>query len=413
MSYPPAPLMRLGVISACLLGCAVLWATLPMPSAGQSSLPKINSKIGTLRGKIGRKKGTEHVLASDIASYTRRINHLQVRISSLGRRETIIEADLARKRAELEEIQKQLRAERARLLRLRTRLVVARKALAQRLVELYRSDQPDLVTVVLQSDGFAELLERGEFMRRISDSDRKIVLIVRAAKRDSEASAARLGDLEKRQQTVTAAIFRRREEVRQVRDALIGTRVGYAHTRNDKAHALVKVRSERQNLEGHLTALVSEQRKIQAKLASVAQQAQGGSTRALPAGPIKGGSGQLIWPVNGPVTSPFCERRAWEACHPGMDIGVPSGTPVRAAAAGNVVLTQSAGASGGYGNFMCIQHTASMSTCYAHLSSFSASGHVSQGQVIAISGCTGRCYGPHLHFEVRINGAVTNPMNYL
>src|SRR4051812_2372799 len=415
MSYSPAPLMRLGVISACLLGCAVLWASLPMPSAGQSSLPKLNDKIGATRAKIGRKKGTEHVLASDIASYTRRINHLQVRISTLGRRETILEADLARKRAELEQIQKQLRAERARLLRLRARLVVSRRALAQRLVELSRSDQRDLVTVVLKSDGFAELLEQGEFLRRISDSDRKIVLVVRAAKRDSEASAQRLGDLERRQQEVTAAIFHRREEVRQVRDDLVGTRVGYANTRADKQHALVKVRSDRQNLEGHLTALVSEQRKIQAKLAAVAQQAQGGSTRALPAGPIKGGSGQLIWPVNGPITSPFCERRAWEACHPGMAIGVPSGTPIRAAAGGKVVLTQGAGASGGYGNFTCIQHTASMSTCYAHQSSIGVhvGESVSQGQVIGVSGCTGRCYGPHLHFEVRINGAVTNPMNYL
>src|SRR3954471_20935620 len=137
MSYSPRPLMRLGVISACLLGCAVLWAALPLPSAGQSSLPTLNKKIGATRSKIGRKKGTEHVLASDIASYTRRINHLQVRISTLGRRETILEADLARKRAELEQIQKQLRTERARLIRLRARLVVARRALAQRLARAF------------------------------------------------------------------------------------------------------------------------------------------------------------------------------------------------------------------------------------------------------------------------------------
>src|SRR3954447_15875252 len=118
--------MRLRVLLACasLLGCALLWAGSPLPSSGQS-LNSVEGKIEHTRGKIGRKKGTEHVLASDIASYSRRINHLQVRISSLGRRETIIEADLARKRAELEEIQKQLRAERARLLRLRARFAVA------------------------------------------------------------------------------------------------------------------------------------------------------------------------------------------------------------------------------------------------------------------------------------------------
>ena len=133
------------------------------------------------------------------------------------------------------------------------------------------------------------------------------------------------------------------------------------------------------------------------------------------AGPVKQGSGGLIWPVNGPITSPFCESRAWEACHPGIDIGVPAGTPIRAAAAGKVVLLQPAAASGGYGNFTCIQHTASLSTCYAHQSRFNTFGGatVSQGQVIGFVGCTGRCFGPHLHFETRVNGHVVNPMNYL
>jgi murein DD-endopeptidase MepM/ murein hydrolase activator NlpD len=79
------------------------------------------------------------------------------------------------------------------------------------------------------------------------------------------------------------------------------------------------------------------------------------------------------------------------------------------------VLMQPESASGGYGNFTCIQHSASMSTCYAHQSSFATSmgANVSQGQVIGYTGCTGRCFGPHLHFEVRINGSVVNPMNYL
>jgi peptidoglycan DL-endopeptidase CwlO len=94
---------------------------------------------------------------------------------------------------------------------------------------------------------------------------------------------------------------------------------------------------------------------------------------------------------------------------------VPAGTPIRAAAAGKVVLMQSAGASGGYGNFTCVAHSGSMSTCYAHQSRFATSlgASVSQGQVIGYVGCTGLCFGDHLHFEVRINGAVTNPLNYL
>src|SRR3954469_6004216 len=144
--------MRVRVLLGCLFCCALLWAGLPLPTSGQS-LSKIEGKIEATRGKIGRKKGTEHVLASDIAAYSRRINRLQSRISTLGRRETVLQTDLDRKRAELLVIQAKLRAERARLVRLRARLIVARKALARRLLELYRSDEPDLVTVVLQADG--------------------------------------------------------------------------------------------------------------------------------------------------------------------------------------------------------------------------------------------------------------------
>lgn len=123
----------------------------------------------------------------------------------------------------------------------------------------------------------------------------------------------------------------------------------------------------------------------------------------------------MIWPVTGPITSPFCERRSYEACHPGIDIGVPEGTPIHAAAAGRVVLMQPTSASGGYGNYTCIQHTATLSSCYAHQSRFgtTAGASVSQGQVIGFVGNTGHSFGAHLHWEVRINGAITNPLNYV
>src|SRR5215210_6977368 len=122
------------------------------------------------------------------------------------------------------------------------------------------------------------------------------------------------------------------------------------------------------------------------------------------------GTGKLIWPARGPITSPFGQR--WGRLHAGIDIGVPSGTPVRAADTGRVVLS---GPSGGYGNYMCIQHTRTLSTCYAHNSRLGArkGDRVRQGQVIARSGNTGNSTGPHLHFETRINGKPVNPMRFL
>jgi murein DD-endopeptidase MepM/ murein hydrolase activator NlpD len=402
--------MRLRILLGGAVLPLVLWALLPVLSQGASPngrLQDLEHKIEATQGKIGRKKGTERLLTTQISSYTARIDRLQGRIGSLQRTQATAQADLNAKRAELSSIQTDLRSERRRLVRLRARLVQARRALAQRLVELYQADKPDLVTVIMSSKGFADLLERGEFMQRISEQDQHIIRLVRDAKADATATAQRLDRLERRQQRVTQIVQQRRDEIAGAKQSLIDTRVGLDGTRADKAHALSSVRTERRQLEGNLSGLKQEQAKITATL----QQAQGG----LPAGPIKHGDGSLIWPVNGPITSQFCERRAWEACHPGIDIGVPAGTPIRAAAAGKVVLMQSAGASGGYGNFTCVQHTSTMSTCYAHQSRFATSlgASVAQGQVIGYSGCTGLCFGDHLHFEVRINGAVTNPLNYL
>jgi murein DD-endopeptidase MepM/ murein hydrolase activator NlpD len=114
--------------------------------------------------------------------------------------------------------------------------------------------------------------------------------------------------------------------------------------------------------------------------------------------------------VSGPVVSPFGMR--WGRLHAGVDIAVGSGTAIRAAAGGRVVLM---GWVGGYGNYTCIQHSGSLSTCYAHQSSFATSNHASvgQGQVIGYVGCTGHCFGDHLHFETRSGGSPVDPMGYL
>ena len=402
--------MRIRLLIAAAALPFALWALLPLPSDGASPSSRLNDvqkKIQTTQGKIGRRKGTERVLTTQISAYNARIGTLQARIGRLERRQAQVQADLDSKRAELNRLQDQLRSERRRLVRLRKRLGVARRALAQRLVELYQADTPDLVTVILNANGFADLLERGDFMQRVSEQDQRIISIVKSARADATATEARLQTFERRQRRVTAIVLSNRNQIAGFKQNLIDTRVGLDGTRSDKQHALVSVRSERQHLEGALSSLKAEQAKIQSTL----QKAAG----TLPAGAIKRGNGSMIWPVNGPITSPFCERRAWEACHPGIDIGVPSGTPIRAAASGKVTLMQSVGASGGYGNYTCVSHTSSLSTCYAHQSRFATSlgASVSQGQVIGYSGCTGLCFGAHLHFEVRINGVVTNPLNYL
>ncbi len=400
--------MRLRLLLLALVAPVALWAVLPVLSSADDPSPgRIQKQIDRKQSLIGGHKAHERVLTSDISQYTDRIHALEQDIGRLADRQHKLQTSLDAKRTELAAVQAKLRSERARLARLRARLLVVRRTLANRLVELYKADRPDIVTVVLNSNGFEDLLERTEFMHRISQQDSHIMDVVRTAKADATATEARLSGLEQTEARVAAQVQRQRDEVSTVRVGLVVRQDNVQTARQRKTALLHSSRNRRHALEDDVENLRAAQRKIEAKLA--------GFSGSLPAGPIRGGSGGLIWPVNGPITSPFCESRAWESCHPGIDIGVPSGTPIRAAADGKVVLMQPESASGGYGNFTCIQHTASLSTCYAHQSRFGTSmgASVHQGQVIGYTGCTGRCFGPHLHFETRINGRVVNPMSYL
>jgi murein DD-endopeptidase MepM/ murein hydrolase activator NlpD len=161
----------------------------------------------------------------------------------------------------------------------------------------------------------------------------------------------------------------------------------------------MQVRKQQDHFEGDLSEI---SQKIAEQLAA--------NTGALPAGPVRAGSGMFIWPVNGPVVSGFGMR--WGQMHEGIDIAVPTGTQMRAAASGTVSI---AGSAGGYGNYTCIDHGGSLSTCYAHQEQIlvSSGQQVAQAQVIGISDCTGHCLGPHLHFEVRVNGQAVDPLGYL
>ncbi|HEX8158180.1 MAG TPA: peptidoglycan DD-metalloendopeptidase family protein [Solirubrobacteraceae bacterium] len=402
--------MRARVLLATIALPLVLWAVLPLSSSGQSKqqeLDRLQNRIDRARERIGRKKGTERVLTSQIAGYSRRIHRLQGKISRLDNRQQVIQSDLDAKRAELERLRTDLRTERARLVRLRKRFDQTRAMLRVRLIEIYKAEPPDLVTVILNSDGFADLLERSEFIKRISDQDRKIVVLVHDAKLDSVASEQRLNRLERRQQTVTEIVQQRRDEIAGVKYELIGTRVGYARTKAGKAAALSKVRADRHDLQEHVDSLEAASSKIAQQLNAL-QPANAGDL------PIRQGSGSMIWPVNGPISGAFGEQRPGHI-HAGIDIAAGEGTPIHAADNGKVVLMQGVGASGGYGNYTCVQHTGSLATCYAHQSRFGTSmgASVSKGQVIGYVGNTGHSFGAHLHFEVRVNGTPVNPLGYL
>jgi peptidoglycan DL-endopeptidase CwlO len=373
-----------------------LAAYLALPLPGLSA--PLKQRIEKKRDQIAAALHKEGVLSTTIQQFSNRIEALQGEINATERRLERAQASLDRQQAELLEVRDRLEQARDRLERLRRELDRARRVLATRLVEIYKSDSPDALTVVLESDGFADLLERAEFLERISEQDRHITDRVRDLRDQAQEQAVRLAELEELEQRAAERIMAERDQIAAAQSQLVSSRDQLAAARADKRGALAQVRDSRIALEGDLSALEAEQARVQAALASRA------------AGPLVQGSGQLVWPVNGPVVSPYGMR--WGRLHAGVDIAAGSGTPIRAAAGGRVVLM---GWVGGYGNYTCIQHTGSLSTCYAHQSSFATSNgaSVGQGQVIGYVGCTGHCFGNHLHFETRTGGSPVDPMGYL
>jgi murein DD-endopeptidase MepM/ murein hydrolase activator NlpD len=375
-----------------------LCAYLVLPLPGLSA--PLSDRIEKKRAEVEHAEQKEGVLTTSIQSFSNRIDSLQGEIQATQDRLDRAQSSLDRQKNELLEVRDRLEVARDRLARLRSELATARRLLAARLVEIYKSDTPDALTVVLEADGFEDLLERTAFLERISDQDREITDRVRGLRDQAEDQAVELAELEEREQLAAERILRERDQIASAQGQLVSSRDQLASARADKRGALAQVRSQKQDAMEDLASLEAEQARV------------AGALQGAPAlGPVQQGSGQLIWPVSGPITGVFGEQRPGHL-HAGVDIAAPEGTPIRAADSGRVAI---AGWVGGYGNYTCVQHTASMSTCYGHQSRFGTStgASVQQGQVIGYVGNTGNSFGAHLHFEVRINGSPVDPMGYL
>lgn len=367
---------------ALLILSVVLLVGLGASAYGQN----LESELQRERGKLDRVQERNGVLTTTIQGLSRRIESLSAQVNELRSREAQVQR-------ELDDAQARLDAALRLLAKLRGRLDRATKALSERLVEIYKGGEPDTLSVLLNADGYDDLVTRSEYLTRINDS--------------SEALVSRVRDLcDQTEATV--------ETVQSERDQIATRRATLARTRGD----LERRQSELSAARGRNRAVLAEVRSLEDDVSDrveklqdkIAAQLQAAAGPTIAPGPIKGGANGLIWPVNGTITSPFGPR--WGSFHPGLDIGAPMGTPIRSAKAGTVVI---AGPNGGYGNFICLEHGGALSTCYAHQSSLATSvgNTVAQGQVIGYVGSTGFSTGPHLHFEVRIDGTAQDPLAYL
>ncbi|MFN8215107.1 MAG: peptidoglycan DD-metalloendopeptidase family protein [Solirubrobacterales bacterium] len=345
-------------------------------------------------------------MTSTLARYRERIGDLEGQVARLRAREVAVREALAAKQAQLDRATAQLDRARQRLAVARSHLKRSLVVLRERLVAIYESGQPDLVSVLLASSDYSDLATRSEYLTRIREADEGVVERVRDLRDEVRQTVEGLREARLTIETARDTIARHETTLVAAREAAEAHQAQLVSVRASRERALTRV-------EHHVDRFGSRVQAIQQQIAE--QINQSSSSAPLAAGPPAPGSASsgLAWPVQGVLTSGFGPR--WGSFHPGIDIGVAEGTPIHAAASGTVVLLQSEAESGGYGNYTCVDHGGGLSTCYAHQTSFatSAGATVVQGEVIGYVGNTGFSTGPHLHFEVRVGGEPQDPMAYL
>ena len=366
---------------------------------------QIDSRIASLQDRLATQKQHERALRSEVDDYTSRIRALEARVGDVSLHLQTLQEDLSLHQRRLDALNALFQAQSRRLTMLHVEYRRSLAVLNRRIVDIYESDDPTTLDVLLGARSVQDAIDKVQYLADIGEQDRTVSNQVAYAKAQVAAARRKTMRLRATVESETAVIRARAAQTQAVRDELVGARNDLSSSKQEKLTDLSTLTASERASAEEIDAL-------QAASARIAAQIRAAQARNSPsAGPTQTPSNAgLIWPVQGPVTSPFGWR--WGRMHEGIDIGVGYGTPIHAAAGGVVIYC---GWEEGYGNFVVIDHGGNLATAYGHQSSIAVvcGQQVAQGQVIGYSGCTGHCTGPHVHFEVRIDGNPVDPMGYL
>ncbi len=350
--------------------------------AARTEASEIGRRVTAARDRLSEAIALYHAAASRVEKTAAQVDDTQERVSELETEQAALEAALARIELELSATQGRLE-EQAILMYMEASVVPSLNFLAQETVADAAAALTYAGDIYARDDSvFAsfEILQREETRQREELLGRKA---------EAEAELSRLQELQ-------AELEAERAEAERIR----------ADAEAEAAEVeslLAEINASIAAAEEHKDGLEADARALEEEIAS--RQDSGGDQ-----------PGVLAWPIRGRVTSPFGYRIhpifGTRRLHTGIDIDADSGDPIRAAESGRVILAETYG---GYGRAVVIDHGGGMATLYAHQSSLAVSvgDVVERGEVIGYVGCSGFCTGPHLHFEVRINGQFVDPMDYL
>jgi peptidoglycan hydrolase CwlO-like protein len=213
---------------------------------------------GDLQSQISADQSAAQSLRAEIAAQTSEIQSTAGGLAAAQRRLSALQGQLDQREYQLRAVQRRLLAARLALVALENRLRRASAALAANLVDAYETGRPNLVTVVLQSQGFSQLLEQMSFLSKIGDQDAQVVRFTRAARRQVFAEVARLGTLEERDRTLTDQIRLARNQVAALEGALLSREIALQRARSGDRSRLAALNDQLGRLEARAAALAAQ-----------------------------------------------------------------------------------------------------------------------------------------------------------
>lgn len=393
-----------------VLGLLLCFLALSIPAFGQG----LEDRLETTEQRKQRAQAKADRFAAEATRLSRKVaeideiagriqaevNKLDGKMDRLNDRIEVVERDLTAAQQRLNFLTRELQG-------ILSKLDKRTDLFTDRAVAAYMAGPTSHIEGLLSATTFNEVVDRTSYYESALDADSKLV---------SEIEVLRDGTEIKRDQ-----VEEEEELIAAQKLALEADKADLAQILQERQSALDAQNAVLAQKEALLAGAESKKRQylqVVAQLDADADRIQSilaarsaGAVGALPVG-----GGQLLWPANGPLTSGYGYRThpifGDGRMHTGIDIGAAYGAPVIAADSGVVAYV---GVMSGYGNVIVVDHGGGLATTYNHLSAFGVSSgqSVGRGMPIGNVGCTGYCTGPHLHFEVRINGSPVDPMPYL
>lgn len=346
----------------------------------QAELNEVQSQMQKMQERKEKARQKAAAASEGLEEIQSRLNELQAQARELQAKSNALQAKindnqakLAKKKAEVEQ---------------------RKKIYSQRLRQIYINGQVNYLDVLLGAKDFGDFSSRMYLLQKIVSSD--IAMLQQLQKDEAE--------IKSRQEQLDAEM----KEIKSTKAELEAKRARANKLKEQRSYMLYKAQEEEQQSQSEYERLLAISENITAMLRNM-ESSGGGSSSS-------GGTGRFMWPCRGEITSYFGWRThpifGTTKYHSGMDIAVDYGTPIMAADSGTVIYS---GWLGGYGYAVMIDHGSGLVTLYAHNQSLNVyeGQYVTKGTCIAYAGSTGYSTGPHCHFEVRLHGEVTEPLNYL